>query len=294
MAQLVRGVEAAALAGLAGGQEDEGPPLPVQRERVQLGVLGGQRVDPGPAGLQEMQHVADRALTQPPVGPDHLRGGLRLMAGQARDVGVRQPEPRVDPVADQQRDPARAQRPVALAGGHLAQRPEAHRVLGDLLHVRRAEEGGGHVQCLGQLPERVRGRFLVAVLVQGDAACAQAGQPRQLGQGEAAPLARDHQPGRGQGRRWSARRHSRLTSTTMPRSPAESGEASTSARWTSPRGKTGRMIRSAQLVMRPSSIWSGSESSTWNPSSALRNSSSQVSRWSRAAGRPGRSPRSPG
>ena len=60
------------------------------------------------------------------------------------------------------------------------------------------------------------------------------------------------------------------------------------ARWISPRGKTGRMIRSAQLVMRPSSMRSGSESSTWNPSSALRNSSSQVSRWS-PGGRPARS-----
>src|ERR1700734_3298884 len=44
-AALGPGAEGAAFASLAGGQEDEGPSLPVQRERVELGVLGGQRVD---------------------------------------------------------------------------------------------------------------------------------------------------------------------------------------------------------------------------------------------------------
>ena len=278
MAQLVRDVEAAPLAALAGGQEDERPPLPVQRVGVQLGVLGGQRVDPRPAGFEEVQHVGDRALAQPPVGPDDLGGGLGIVAGQARDVGVRQPEPGVDPVVDQQRDPARAQRPVPLPGGHLAQRPEAHRLLGNLVNVGCAEEPGGHVEFQGQLAQRVGGGLLVAVLVQRDAAGAEPGQPGQLGQGEAPPLAGDGQPGRGQDRRLSARHQSRLTSTTIPRSPAESGEASPSGTRISPRGKTGRMTRSAQRVMRPSSMRSGSESSTWNPSSVIRNSSSQVSR----------------
>jgi hypothetical protein len=73
VAQLMRGVKAAALTGFSGAQEDDRLSIPVKRVGVQFIVLGGQRVDPDPACFEQVQHVGDRAHPEPPAGPDDLR-----------------------------------------------------------------------------------------------------------------------------------------------------------------------------------------------------------------------------
>lgn len=221
--EFVRRVEAAALTGLARAQEDERLPVPVQRVGVQLVVLGGQRVDPHAVRLEQVHRVRDRPLPQPPAGPDDLRRGFGIVTGQARHVRVRQPEPGLDPVVDQQRDPAGGQRPVALPGGHLAERAEADRLFRDLVDIRRAEECRRDVQRVGQQQQRFLGRRLMPVLVAGNAVRAQAGELGQARQRESAPFPGNRQP------RWCQHRfrYRRLISTTTCSScPSATGPSS--------------------------------------------------------------------
>ncbi len=140
MAQLVSGVEAPAFTALGGAQEDKGLAVPVEREGVQFVVLRGEGVDPDAVCFEEVQDVGDRPLAESPAGTDDLSRRFGIVTGQARDIHGRQFKPSVDPVIDQQGDPAGAERPVTLPGGHLARRPEAHRLFGNLVNIGGAEE----------------------------------------------------------------------------------------------------------------------------------------------------------
>jgi len=201
VSQLVGSIEPAALAGLAGAQEDERLAAPVQRVRVQLIVLRGQRVDADAVCLEQVQHVRDRSLPQPPAGTDHLRGRLGIMTGQRRQIPIRQAEPGLDPVVDADRDPARRQCPVTLTGGHLAEGTEAHRLLGDLIHIRGHEEQAVYPERAGEQPKGLLAGCLVTVLVNREAVRAQAGQLGQAGQRQAGAFPGNDQPRRCQ--HWS-------------------------------------------------------------------------------------------
>ena len=83
-------------------------------------------------GFKQVQHVADWSLAEPQASSDHLGDGFGFVVGQRRDVGVGHPKAGLDSLVDEERDPAGTQRAVPLPSGHLAQRPEAHRILGNL------------------------------------------------------------------------------------------------------------------------------------------------------------------
>src|SRR6266545_3170776 len=245
-----------------------------RRRRPLRSRLRGSR--PAPRGLPEAVRGCPRRDAETPAGPDDLGRRLRVEGGQGRDIGSGQVESLLDPLGEHEGDTPGAAGGVALPGGELGERPEADGVDRDVVDVAGLQEPDRHVERGGQPAQGVLAGLLPAVLVAGQAAHTHLGCGGQLDKAQAPPLSGEREPARSQ-HGWSRHRsgvvYAVRRATTTSGSAAGRGTAGLAA---GSSGTGGRMIRSTQVSMYPSTMESGSDSSARISDSVTWYSSTQV------------------
>src|SRR5665811_1872095 len=96
--------------------------------------------------LQEVHHVRDTPLSEPPRGPHGLRGSLGVHPGLLRNVGCRQIEVCFDPISKSEGERSRPKRHAAVPGLQAAERTKACPFLCRLFKVWAKEELLGETQ----------------------------------------------------------------------------------------------------------------------------------------------------